>query len=566
MDHIETVGNQPDRLSAAITSQELILKMPCAVYMTDAQGYLKFYNDAAIALWGRRPILGEDRWCGTLRGYNLQGDEVPLSQCPMAIALKEKRELPPQELIIERPDQTRRIVQAMPKPLFDNFGELIGGINILVDITEIREAEKALRDKIIRQNEQLKHGEERYHRMISEVQDYAILLLDSDGIIQNWNAGAEKIKGYTENEIVGKHFRVFYTQEDQKTALPETLMEEARRNGKAIHEGWRQRKDGGLFWGSIVITALHNDSGEIIGFSKVTRDLTLRKIAEDQQRRYANDLEFQNRELQQFAYAAAHDMKEPLRKLRFYNSSVKESLASRLSEKEALYLNRSIEAAGRMQTLIDDLLTYSTNTMQGNALTMVDLNTTMQEAKRNCQDMLEETGASLDIGPLPVLWGISFQLRQLFENLLSNAVKYRHAERAPVISITCEKVRYLPVGESRHSVESHLPIAESHLPGSEKSEDNPEGFFKISFHDNGIGFENYKAEKMFDIFQRLHSRSAVPGTGIGLAICKKVIQNHSGFIAGSGNPGKGAVFTIYLPAGNKSTDLDRESSIAGPAQ
>jgi len=560
MGHIVTVGNQPDRLSAAITSQELILKMPCAVYMTDAQGYLKFYNDAAIALWGRKPVLGEDRWCGTLRGYNLQGDQVPLSEFPMAIALKEKKELPPQELVIERPDNTRRIVQAMPKPLFDNFGELVGGINILVDITEIREAEKALRDKIIRQNEQLKHGEERYHRMISEVQDYAILMLDSDGIIMNWNAGAEKIKGYSESEIVGRHFRVFYTPEDQKTGLPEILIDEARRNGKAIHEGWRKRKDGGLFWGSIVITALHNDSGEIIGFSKVTRDLTARKIAEDQQRRYANDLEFQNRELQQFAYAAAHDMKEPLRKLRFYNSSVKESLAGRLSEKEALYLNRSIEAAGRMQTLIDDLLAYSTNTMQGEAFTWVDLNTTMQEAKGNCQEMLEETGASLNIGSLPVLWGISFQLRQLFENLLSNAVKYRHAQRVPAITITCEKVRYLPAGENGGN--------------------NQDGFFKISFHDNGIGFENYKAEKMFDIFQRLDSRTAVPGTGIGLAICKKVIQNHSGFIAGSGKPGEGAVFTIYLPDGNKSADpdgnksadpdgkspTDIDTSTAGPAQ
>jgi signal transduction histidine kinase len=129
-------------------------------------------------------------------------------------------------------------------------------------------------------------------------------------------------------------------------------------------------------------------------------------------------------------------------------------------------------------------------------------------------------------------------LRQLFENLLGNAVKYRHTDRAPVITIDCEKVGHLPVGEN--------------------SGNNPDGFFKISFHDNGIGFENYKADKMFDIFQRLHSRTAVPGTGIGLAICKKVIQNHSGFIAGTGNPGEGAVFTIYLPAGNKST--------AGPAQ
>jgi PAS domain S-box-containing protein len=545
--------------SVTITSRELMLKLPCAVYMTDAQGYLTLYNDAALALWGRKPVLGEDRWCGTLRGYNLQGDPVPLSQCPMAVALNEKRELPPQELIIERPDNSRRVVQATPKPIFDDFGNLIGGINVLVDITEIRNTEKALKDseeklkdisadlqvkvdsgmkEILRQHEELKSSEERYHRMISEVKDYAILLLDSDGIIRNWNAGAEKIKGYTETEIVGNHFRIFYTQDDQNSRLPETLIDEARRTGKAIHEGWRRRKDGGLFWGSIVITALHNDNGDIIGFSKVTRDLTLRKIAEDQQRRYANDLEFQNRELQQFAYAAAHDMKEPLRKLRFYNSSVMECLTGRLSEKEASYLKRSIEAAQRMQTLIDDLLAYSTNTMQGETFVWVDLNTTIEEAKHNCQDILEEAGASLNTDQLPVLWGISFQLRQLFENLLSNAVKYRHADRSPAIRISCQRTSHLPVGEDNG--------------------DNPDGFFKISFQDNGIGFENDKAEKMFDIFQRLHSRSVIPGTGIGLAICKKVVQNHSGFIEGSGKPGEGAVFTVYLPAGKKSTD--------GPAQ
>ena len=518
MDHSETGGSGPDKLSAAITSRELMLQMPCAVYTTDAQGYLTFYNDAALALWGRKPVLGEP---------------------------------PPQELIIERPDRSTRIVQAISKPLFDDSGELIGGINILVDVTEMREVEKALRNseeklkaltadlqekvelgmsEIIRQHQELKKSEERYHRMINEVEDYAILLLDSDGTIRNWNAGAQKIKGYTENEIVGRHFRVFYTQEDQKTGLPETLIGEARRNGKAAHEGWRRRKDGGLFWGSIVITALHNDSGEIIGFSKVTRDLTARKIAEDQLRRYSSDLEFQNRELQQFAYAAAHDMKEPLRKLRFYNSSVMESLAGRLSEKETLYLSRSIEAAQRMQTLIDNLLDYSKATMQGDAFEWVDLNKTLEDAKLNCQDMLEETGALLEIDPLPVVWGIAFQLRQLFENLLSNAVKYRHPDRAPVVRISCERVRHLPVG----------------LNGR----DTPDEFFKISFQDNGIGFEKAQAEKMFDIFQRLHSRSVIPGSGIGLAICKKVVQNHSGFIDGTGNPGEGAVFTVELPVGN----------------
>ena len=123
-------------------------------------------------------------------------------------------------------------------------------------------------------------GEDQYHKMVEEVEDYAILMFDSRGIIRNWNKGAERIKGYTEEEIVGHHFRIFYTKEDREAGLPEKLVNEAVTNGKAVHEGWRVRKDGTTFWGSIVITALHNEDGRVIGFSKVTRDLTERKMTE----------------------------------------------------------------------------------------------------------------------------------------------------------------------------------------------------------------------------------------------------------------------------------------------
>src|SRR6185437_13985142 len=118
------------------------------------------------------------------------------------------------------------------------------------------------------------HDDQQYHLMIGEVEDYAILMLDREGIIRNWNKGAEKIKGYTEKEIVGKHFRIFYTPHDREAGLPEQLIDKAVREGKAIHEGWRVRKNGSAFWGSIVITALHDPEGKVVGFSKVTRDLT----------------------------------------------------------------------------------------------------------------------------------------------------------------------------------------------------------------------------------------------------------------------------------------------------
>src|SRR5687767_4631528 len=123
-------------------------------------------------------------------------------------------------------------------------------------------------------NEVLRRSEERYHRMIEDVQDYAILLMDQEGNIQNWNSGASHIKGYTSEEIIGKNFRIFYLPEDIKRHLPETLLERARTFGKASHEGWRIRKNGTRFWGSVVITALHDELGKVTGFTKVTRDLT----------------------------------------------------------------------------------------------------------------------------------------------------------------------------------------------------------------------------------------------------------------------------------------------------
>jgi len=180
--------------------------------------------------------------------------------------------------------------------------------------------------------------------MVEEVEDYAILMLDSQGIIRNWNKGARKIKGYTEAEIVGNHFRVFYTKEDRDAGLPEKLIDEATRMGRAVHEGWRVRKDGTTFWGSIVITALHDRGDRVIGFSKVTRDLTARKVAEDKLVRYARQLETQNMELHQFAYAAAHDMKEPLRKVQFYYSAIKEEGVETLSKRQRDYLQRSADA------------------------------------------------------------------------------------------------------------------------------------------------------------------------------------------------------------------------------
>jgi PAS domain S-box-containing protein len=208
-------------------------------------------------------------------------------------------------------------------------------------------------------NESLKKSEERYHLMVEEVEDYAILYLNRGGIIENWNKGAEKIKGYTAEEIVGKSFSVFYPEQERKEHLPETLLQQAIDKGKAIHEGWRLRKDGSRFWASVAITAVHDAERNVIGFSKVTHDLTEKKAADDKLKLNAEQLEQKNRdlekmntELQSFAYVSSHDLQEPLRKIQAFASRILSKEMQTLSETGKDYFRRMQEAAARMQTLI----------------------------------------------------------------------------------------------------------------------------------------------------------------------------------------------------------------------
>jgi PAS domain S-box-containing protein len=369
-------------------------------------------------------------------------------------------------------------------------------------------------------------SEELYHMMIEEVEDYAILMLDSHGLVRNWNKGAEKIKGYKESEIVGRHFRVFYPQVDQEGGLPEKLMGEAQRAGKATHEGWRIRKDGSSFWGSVVITALHDAAGHVIGFTKVTRDLTERKMAEDQVIRNSRLSEMQNKELQQFANAAAHDMKEPLRKILFYCSSIEDEGMASFSDKQRTYLQRTSEAAQRMHRLIEDLLSFTRVAQPNNEMEEVDLNGIITEVIAFFQDGLDKVDGSVVVSALPVIMGIRLQIWQLFVNLLSNSIKYHQTGRPLVVEITGKEVANQGLSDYA-----------------------PRPYLQIQIKDNGIGFAPIHEETVFNMFERLHGRAAFEGSGVGLAICRRVMQNHKGYIRAEGKPGEGAVFTMFFPLG-----------------
>lgn len=361
-----------------------------------------------------------------------------------------------------------------------------------------------------------------YRRMIEEIQDYAIIVLNPEGIITNWNRGAEKIKQYTESEIINRHFSIFYFPEDVRSGLPQQLLEKARSEGRAYHEGWRRRKDGSRFWGSITITALHDEEGAVIGFTKVTRDLTDKKFAEDKLAAYTAELEAQNRELEQFAYVASHDLQEPLRKIQTFSGLIRENIGDR--EFVERYFNKLESSAARMSELIRSLLGYSRLGKARFEATEVDLNGALEEARQDLELVIAEKGAVLETGNLPVVQGSSVQLRQLFFNLLSNALKF--SDKAPVIQVACS------------IEEGSCAAAEQHAL---------KDYYCIEVRDNGIGFHERYRDKIFTLFQRLHQQDQYTGTGIGLALCKKIVDNHGGYITARSAPGEGSVFSVYLP-------------------
>jgi PAS domain S-box-containing protein len=398
--------------------------------------------------------------------------------------------------------------------IHDDKNNVIGFSKVTRDLTDKKLAEDKLRI-----------SEERYHQMIAEVQDYAIILLNENGIIQNWNAGAEKIKGYNAKEIVGRSFETFYTKEDREAGLPFTLLGTARTEGKAMQEGWRVRKDGTKFWGTIVITALHNKAGDIIGFSKVTRDLTLQKIANDKVEKYTRELEIQNSELEQFAYVASHDLQEPLRKIQTFAELIQENYEDK--EFVTRYFSKLDASAKRISELVKSLLDYSRLSKRGDddGPSSVDLNIILAEVTQDFELLIEEKNATIHSSPLPLVYGNKIQLGQLFSNLISNSLKF--SNRPPVININSETV-------SHTKIKSEQPLLFNQ-------------YNKLIFEDNGIGFEQKYDKLIFSLFQRLHSKQNYAGTGIGLALCKKIVENHGGFINVSSEEGKGSTFLIYLP-------------------
>ncbi|SJZ40031.1 sensor histidine kinase [Sediminibacterium ginsengisoli] len=417
-----------------------------------------------------------------------------------------------------------RVLRAKGKTLRNEKGELIRFNGILQDIT----AETEWREQ-----------EQKLLTLIENSVDL-MSVLDMNGINSYINPAGKNLLGIPpEADITTIPIKEFHTPEQLffvETEIIPAVMTKKRWSGQfAIKNGE-----------SGEIIPLYNNchriddprTGEPIGIGAVMRDLrpelairnelekNVQERTKELQEAY-DALEKRNKELASFAYVSSHDLQEPLRKIQTFVSRLQETEAAQLSDKARDYFERIRRSANRMQTLINDLLSYAREDSAETVLRPADLNQLIAGISSQLQEELQRNNATLTVTDLPVVQGIPFQLQQLFINLFSNALKFARPDVRPEIKISATVVA--------GSGATHTLPAKEHY------------YHHIRVEDNGIGFRPEYAERIFEVFQRLHPKTSYEGSGIGLAICRKIMEKHKGAIYAEGQPDQGAVFHIYIP-------------------
>lgn len=514
----------------------LASSMPQHVWTSDTEGNLNYFNESVYNYSGLTPQQVEEG--GWIQIVHPDDVKENLRVWMKAVATGNNFIF---EHRFRRYDGEYRWQLSRAIPQIDENGKIQMWVGTSTDIQEQKiftnQLENLVRERtkeLILINESLEKSEERYHRMVEDVQDYAIFYLNSEGIIENWNRGAQKIKGYKAEEIVGKSFTIFYTESDKKRGLPQKLLKLAKEKGKINQEGWRVKKNGSLFWANVVITAVHDKKKKLIGYSKVTHDLSEKKKADDRLKlkgleleQKNKELELMNKELQSFAYISSHDLQEPLRKIQTFATQIIERESDNLSDSGKDKFMRMQNAAHRMQTLINDLLAYSRTNIQERIFEKANINAIIEEVKGDLKEELDLKKGVIENNVIGEVEVIPFQFRQLIYNLVSNSIRF-----------------------SRPNVPLHIKISGKIDKGDTSNNSKlsaEKDYYHISISDNGIGFEQQYVNKIFEVFQRLHGRSEYAGTGIGLAIVKKIVENHHGIITATGEQNKGATFDIYIP-------------------
>jgi len=386
-------------------------------------------------------------------------------------------------------DGTVRWIWDRSVPIYNQVGEVYRRAGIAQDISDRKQAEQKIR----------------FQSRLLDAVEQAVIATDLEGNIIYWNHYAEVLYGWSAAEVMGRlvvDVVPAASTKEQAAKLMSRLQ---------VGESWSgeflvQRRDGTTFPAMVFDSPIYNEQGSLIGIVGVSVDITERKRAEE-------ELQRSNAELQQFAYVASHDLQEPLRMVSSYTQLLAECYQGQLDAQADKFIAFATEGATRMQQLLEDLLDYSRVSRRPQPFEPINCTTILKDVLTDLAVTMQESSAVVTADSLPTVLGDRTQLRQLLQNLISNAIKFRR-EEPPVVHISAEP---------------------------------QEDFWLFTVRDNGIGIDPQFAERIFVLFQRLHSRQEYPGTGIGLAICKKIVERHAGRIWVESHLGEGSTFYFTLP-------------------
>jgi PAS domain S-box-containing protein len=451
---------------------------------------------AIIALDGSGTIESWNRGAQNLKGYTAQEaigrnfsmfytDEDRRFGLPLELLDRARRDGRVEHLGWRvRKDGTKFWGDVIITAISDDFGSIVGFAKVTRDLTVQHHLEESLR-----------RSEERFRLMVSQVRDYAIIALDPSGTIESWNAGAERVKGYTAEEAIGRSFSMFYTPEDRRLGLPFQLLDEARTQGSVEHTGWRVRKDGSKFWGDAIITAIHDDQGNLTGFAKVTRDLTERKELEDAQA--------------SFLASIAHDFRTPITAMKGFTELMRDAPPDMQEE----FLARIDANADRLMQMMKDLVGYATlhSVSASYRPEMLDLSELVRATVRTMASTYDVGRVVLPELPCLVL-ADRMSMERIVTNLVSNALKY--SESGPVaIDVT-------------------------------RADDR----VRMSVTDEGRGIAAEDLDTIFEEFERGRLAQNDGGTGLGLTSVKRLVEEQGGRVDLASVVGQGTKVTVELPA------------------
>lgn len=425
-------------------------------------------------------------------------------------------------------------------PLFDERGNVYGVMNTAADVTDLALAKQ-----------EVEKSKENLRNMILQAPVAMCIFKGPEYVVDIANERMIEIWGKTPGEVMNKP--IFEGLPEVKEQGLEKLLGNVYTTGEtfnAFEMPVKLPRAGKVetTYINFVYEPFYEVEGKISGVIAVAVEVTeqvlaRRKIEEVVAQRTkelaeANaallrsnvDLKRSNVNLEEFAYAASHDLKEPIRKIHFFSDRLKVSLSERMTEVEKQSFEKMETAAKRMSSLIDDLLSYSQVSLRPGAFEEVDMNQVIEQVLVDLDLEIEQKSAVVQVEKLCVVQGHHRQLQQAFQNLIANAVKYSKPDVPPVIRISCEL---------KKGIQLHLSLS---------LEEREKDFWAISVADNGIGFEQRDAERIFNVFTRLHGNVEYRGTGVGLSIVRKVTENHHGYVTAESSPEKGSVFTVYLPA------------------